>query len=389
MITGAIAAVSTYTVQTVAYLDPVRGHMSATTLRSSRGNRGFMANSVLNSVESGRSRILVIQLQGHLFFGNVSQLNQSINEILKAQQSLIKPFIVIVDFSLVLGIDSSAAQAIVKLKKVMLDTYHIKLCIFVPGSSDGFPCEYKLSSEIDDNHIYMPLETSLLDNVLYSNASIEETAFMMHSLNKRENFKYEGSQICQTLDFALTLSENALVAWHDPNLLDNDIMIDEADDSELSEEDEKNAALFHLGKIFSRIDVSENDVELMFSFFEREVYTKDEMLWKQGSKSDCAKLLVSGKLIAMLENEAGTCETVQVGRMVGELGLVAGINRMNSLFCLSDKCIVYSISKISFEKLANEKPKLARIMDLICIGYLADRVQHVSNRIFETRCLPI
>ena len=43
-------------------------------------------------------------------------------------------------------------------------------------------------------------------------------------------------------------------------------------------------------------------VEKFFSYFTREVYNKGYVLWKQGSKSDSAKLLVSGDLLATLEN---------------------------------------------------------------------------------------
>ncbi len=388
---GAIAAVSTYAVQTVAYLEPVRGKMSAATLKSSQRNRGFEANVILDSVEHGRCRILVIQLQGHLFFGNVSQLNKSFSDILSSSKDdSIQPLIVIVDFSLVLGIDSSAAQAIVKLKKQMIASYTTKLCVFVPGSSNGFPCDYNLTSELNDGGLLDAVDKPFFREIVYTDTSNEETAYLMNTLLNDKNFRYEGSQVCQTLDFALALSESALIAWHDPQVLEN--MRSSASDmarTNLSAEDERVTALFYLGKICSRGEVSDDDLKLLFSYFEREVHKKDDLIWRQGTPSDCAKLLVNGKLIAMLENEAGTYETVQVGRMCGELGLVAGMNRMNSLYCMSDVAILYSISKDSFQQLCETNPNVARIMDLICIDYLADRVQHVSNRIFETRCLPI
>jgi len=159
--------------------------------------------------------------------------------------------------------------------------------------------------------------------------------------------------------------------------------------TDMSEAEEQNAALYYLEQINSRNDVSREEMVNLLSYFDREVYKKGDLLWKQGSHSDCAKLIISGKLIAMLENEAGSSEIVQLGRLVGELGLVAGANRMNSLYCESDSCITYSITRDSFEEMTRSDPKLARFIDLICIDYLLDRVQHVSNRIFETRCLPI
>ena len=68
-----------------------------------------------------------------------------------------------------------------------------------------------------------------------------------------------------------------------------------------------------------------NDARQLFSMFERETRYKDVVLWKQGSESDCVKLLVRGKLISTLENEAGTQEVVDCGNTLGELGLIEGV----------------------------------------------------------------
>jgi SulP family sulfate permease len=57
--------------------------------------------------------------------------------------------------------------------------------------------------------------------------------------------------------------------------------------------------------------------------------------------------------------------------------------------CSSKDAVLYSMNREKFEKLVVQQPKLARYIDLICVKYLTLRVQHVSNRIFETRCLPI
>ena len=123
--------------------------------------------------------------------------------------------------------------------------------------------------------------------------------------------------------------------------------------------------------------------------FEREVYKKDDLIWKQGTAGDCVKLLVLGTLISHLENEAGTSEPISSGNTLGELGLLQDINRMSSVYCLSDDAVVYSMRKKAFEQLCDSDPKAARLLDMVCIRYLSARVQHVSNRIFETRCLPI
>ena len=135
--------------------------------------------------------------------------------------------------------------------------------------------------------------------------------------------------------------------------------------------------------------VSDDDIQSLFSCLKREVYTEGDIIWRQGDHSDSAKLVVRGSLVAHLEREAGTSESVGSGNVIGELGLVYGSARMSTVICSSEECVLYSLSRTKYQELVANDPLIARIMDLICIKYLSGRVQHVSNRIFETRCLPI
>ena len=70
-----------------------------------------------------------------------------------------------------LGIDSSAAQAIIKLRDNLTHQLGTRLIIFVSGSRSGFPCESNLSEQ----------------------------------LNTARNF--EGSSVCDELDQALIYAE--------------------------------------------------------------------------------------------------------------------------------------------------------------------------------------
>lgn len=361
MIAGIIAAVSTYAVQTVTYLNPIRSSMSAVTLRSSQWNRSHEETLILDHPTNGRTRTLVIQLQGHLFFGNLAQLTDNIHHLLETP---FQPWILIMDFSLVLGIDSSAAQGIVKLKTLLTDKFQL-LCIFVSGSSEGFPCQFELSNSLSDIQQLPSEHTSLLLNPAKTK-----------------------SHVCESLDLAILFAEDALIAIQNPTLLRNDIDMFPTCNKSFNLEQEKDVALQYFVKLCPR-EACINDVKFLFSKFQREVFKKNDILWKQGTPSDCAMLILRGKLLAVLENEAGTSETINSGNIIGELGLVHGDARMSTVHCLSDEAIVYTISKSSFQNIAELNPKIARFLDLLVIRYLSYRVQHVSNRIFETRCLPI
>lgn len=66
LIAGVIAALSTYAVQSINYQNPIRQVITASTLRSSAWTRCAMSREILEDDATGRARILVFQLQGHV-----------------------------------------------------------------------------------------------------------------------------------------------------------------------------------------------------------------------------------------------------------------------------------------------------------------------------------
>ena len=114
-------------------------------------------------------------------------------------------------------------------------------------------------------------------------------------------------------------------------------------------------------------------------------------LWKlflQGSASDSAKLVVVGEFTALMEGVDLT-EAIPRGNFIGELGLIDDVERLSGVVCESDVGVVFSLDRPAWELLIEKDPAIARILDDITIRYLSHRVQHVSNRIYETRCLPV
>ena len=420
MLAGTIAAVSTYAVQSITYLNPIRGFMPAATLRSSCRDRPPEASKILDSPTAGRNRILVVQLQGHLFFGNMAQLTQSMHTLLTDEEhedatgtgygksythnvipkfdEWLPPLIVVMDFSLVLSIDSSAAHAIGKLKNSILKKYPCELCVFVTPSHDGFPTAFDLSSELSKSPLdkYGRGISNKLGHPTDSPIN-EDTQLLLKQMMGHEGSrvieKYSGSYVLHSLDEALIFAENAIVARADCSLvaectanLSRHLV---SGLSHLSQADEEREIVRRSLKNLCPVTIENEGFDQLFSLMQREVYSNGDYLWMQDSQSDCAKVLVNGSLIARLENEAGTTEGIRRGNLIGEFGLVNGDRRMSTVQCVSDEAILYNLSRASYEELVRTSPNVARYIDLTCVKYLAHRVQHVSNRIFETRCLPI
>ena len=59
----------------------------------------------------------------------------------------------------------------------------------------------------------------------------------------------------------------------------------------------------------------------LFKYFRSRKISPNEVLWRQDTPSDQAALLVKGKLISVLEDEAGTRELINPGHLIGEFGM--------------------------------------------------------------------
>lgn len=86
LVAGVVAALSTFLAQSIVYQDPIRGAMCGARLQSSAWNRSKEAQLILVDPMKGRQRIYVIQLQGHIFFGNVVKMTEDIKRRLNEKR---------------------------------------------------------------------------------------------------------------------------------------------------------------------------------------------------------------------------------------------------------------------------------------------------------------
>lgn len=357
----------------------------------------------------------ICQLCLQLFFGNVAQLTDTIKEVLKEKhEENDDPFVVIVDFTLVVGMDSSAAHAIAKLKKIIHRFFHVEISVFVTGSDrGGFPCEFALSEAlagtatgttvVDDdenvaNGLYAPAEAFPI--VKSSATPNTKSSFMASKVLK---VRMDG-RVCETLDDALKFAEDFLIARKDPQLhfststascpagnvlLSNDAAL------RMSVHEEKDLARIYWKDLLevpeTGLDASpafvSQSIDLLVSMMTREECKQDDVIWEQGTESACMKILISGELLSIVD-ETGASEPVARGNVMGELGLVHGTNRLTTLVCASPRAVMYNLDRSSWNRIKRDHPQVASLIDRLVIRYLAHRVQHVSNRYFHTT-LPV
>jgi hypothetical protein len=86
-------------------------------------------------------------VQGNIFFGNATLLAAEMEKLLLQPLNEDQVWFVILDFTLVVGIDSSAAETILKIFK-LCRRCNVRLC-YCAGAETGFPCAFPLSENID------------------------------------------------------------------------------------------------------------------------------------------------------------------------------------------------------------------------------------------------
>eukprot|EP00927_Polykrikos_kofoidii_P026502 TRINITY_DN2357_c0_g1_i1.p1 TRINITY_DN2357_c0_g1~~TRINITY_DN2357_c0_g1_i1.p1 ORF type:complete len:867 (-),score=105.52 TRINITY_DN2357_c0_g1_i1:66-2666(-) len=339
---GLVLSAMSFTLQHMQHSEPVRRIMPATTLRSST-TRTESERSVLN-VEL--RRVMVMQLQGTLFFGNATTLLSRCNELLEKDLNITT---IIVDFTLVASLESSAAEAIAKIFQIAQK--HSTTLVYNRGSTEGFPTCAPLSSRLA---------------CLGTNETVSTTS-------------RPPLYISDDLDEALKWVEDIILAEaRAQNRVESQVVHSPSSDVPLP--------LKQLWALCPQ--ESEATVRKLFMLMSAEEVEAGHEIWHQGDIADSCLLLSEGQLVNLLEEEAGTAEDCFPGCLVGEFCLLSKERRMGTLIARKFS-VVYKLHSSVFETIKQTQPQLAYVISFICIKYLGSRCCHIANRIWDTRCLPV
>ncbi|CAI5736034.1 unnamed protein product [Hyaloperonospora brassicae] len=353
---GALLACLTFVMQSARTPTnaPIRGSMSAATLRS----HTWRTTDELDVLDRECRNIHVVQLKGHLFFGNINQLSDYVRELFGKGYSLknskagpllestlhdgarLRPNIcwLVLDFTLVVGLDSSAADRLTKIKYAC-DAHNCKIVFAaVPNAYEKFTVH--LIELFGDNG-------------------------MLH--------------VASDLDSALAWCEDGILEKTMVNKHESPANAGRANEDEL-------AHIRNLRRFMPDQPLSVQ--QRLLEYFRKEELDKDTVVWRQGDTPDRALLLIDGALTAVVEEEAGTTEAVSVGSVVGEMCFLTGEKRKTSLIA-TKHCVVYVLDRKSFAAMLENDCHLAFLFQGISLRYTSYRLQYVGNRIWETKCLPI
>jgi SulP family sulfate permease len=122
-------------------------------------------------------------------------------------------------------------------------------------------------------------------------------------------------------------------------------------------------------------------VATLLEHMQRREVAAGEYIIRQGEEPDQLFFLVSGQLTAQLEKPGRApvrLETMQSGRMVGELGFFLGTRRNASVVadCPSG---VYVLTRTEWSQIKKHNPEVAQTLNSLAIHLLAQRVSHLTR----------
>jgi len=354
---GVFLSALTFVLQTYSYVHPIRHILRATSLRSSK----IRTPQLSRFLEEKMREVLVVQLHGQLFFANATILAKHLESVLEQVVGKVRDGssigdeddaespsghgvphstskgtrIVVLDFTLVLGIDSSAAECIADLAK-LCSKFHVQV-VYVRGSANGFPCQVSLSDRLKQQIIETRSVSANDTNSNNNNSNNNKNSSSSSSSSKFEQTAPPENASTSTSSAALLSS--AAAAAVAGSILNSKIArtkrasslyvaddLDEAmlwceevcligvGESDLIEPEQhaRNEKLLrstpkYLEQLtllcLQQEEQMPDAVGRLIKYFVSASVKSGEVLWRQGGVSDTAVLLVSGTLRSVVEED--------------------------------------------------------------------------------------
>lgn len=264
------------------------------------------------------SRILVLKLQGYLFFGTADSLLKKLRQKIIAEDNG-APRFVLLDFRLVSGLDSSAVMSFIRINQL--------------AAANNF--SVGLAGAPED--ILRQLQTS--------GFPVEENGSVFF-------FK--------DLDRGLEHFENSI------------LMLDDA-----CRESECETLLDRLNRELG----FESEVDEFMQFLEKLEAEAGLVLMRQHDESDDMFFIESGSVTAKLnlgDDKSFRLRTMGPGTVVGEIGFYLGVPRTASVVA-DEQVTYYRLSRIKMKNMESQAPHIAAAFHEFMVRLLAERLADTNK----------
>ncbi|KAF7726256.1 hypothetical protein EC973_008966 [Apophysomyces ossiformis] len=382
ILVGIILACVFFVVQNARRSQAIRATHTGQLLRSTV-RRLYRQQKFLNHVGK---QIQVIKLQGYLFFGTINQVERAIRDMLDERawdQSPIR--FLVLDLQLVQGLDFSAAEAFVRIRRLLRSRQVFMIICNVARQSDQERALVKAGMWVDDYHKDEDTDLKCFE---YLNEALEwcENVLLQSYFARRplQRLPYpvetgNGGQRPDTLPFNGSPRHTML-----SNAVQNSVIDTHTSQIHANMSQPTQLLVQALG------DLTERPCPVEFfhrlgSYFEREPVTRGKTLWREGDPCDYLLLLEHGSLRSLMHvnHDEVTVETILPGTVVGELGLFTSNAKRSRSLVVEQDSVIWKLSADRFMDLIADDPQMANRFVLLTLYFSSERLDIMTRYAFQ------
>ncbi|CAO3593500.1 unnamed protein product [Absidia cylindrospora] len=439
---GIMTACLFFVVQNARRSETIRATFTGQIMRSTV-RRLYRQQVFLNQVAS---QIQVVKLQGYLFFGTINQVERAIRGMLDDAEDAAAAHnggwnehpirFMILDFQLVQGLDFSAAEAFVRIRRLLAARQvFMILCNVGPRSDEekalkkagvwdegdgtsshgghkaGPQGVLKCFEHLDDAlewcenvllksyfmkkpHHPIPTPTAISDNTMHGDNTKSHPGATSVDMQHHSSASPRHRMLTRAVQHLLQESQD-LIKPHanmsQPTLILAQALGDLAAASQHHAED----TLTMPGMEF---------YHGLGQYFERWTYDAGQTIWRQGDACDFLIVLEQGSLRSLMYISGGggsgsgsggsggkqqsvngdvTVETILPGTVVGELGLFASTQRRSRSLVADQSSVLWKLSRARFDQLVKTDPTMATQFVLLTLHFSVERQDNMTKYAFH------
>jgi len=324
------------------------GEMTMSTVRRPSAHRAYLREV--------SQQTTVLHLQGFLFFGTIMRVEETIRALVTEPAWVRAPIrFLVLDFALVLGVDLSAAEAFVRMQR-LLSGLNVVLVICSVGDGKLLRALDSVGLlELPDVEVFLTFNDAMewTENVYlrawFDSGSVETKPVVLPGRQDSVRMDLQGS-----LPHTPRRAQLRDAGWRT---------------MAIGENKNKRGTLASaiepfntLEQAFSPYVADRAMLEQLAPYFERIAVPTGHVLWTQGDPADGLYVVGSGVLRATYRFAAHTPvieESMVPGTLAGELSGLAGLAR-NATVVVERTAVLWRLDGDALRRIETERPELAR-----------------------------
>lgn len=388
ILVGIIMACVFFVVQNARRSEAIRATYTGQYMRSTV-RRLYRQERFLKEVGG---QIQVVKLQGYLFFGTIDQVERAIRAMLDEHEWDKHPIrFLILDLQLVQGLDFSAAEAFVRIRRLLRARQVYMIICNVARGSDEEKALMKAGIWVDHSE---QQDDSDLKWFEYINDAVEwcENVLLTTYFEKKPKHLLTSGTPSTTVPVTnkpYSYSERLASAGSPRhNIITNAIHHVFSETNTPVVHSNTTQPTLILVQAFGEIGNGNVPIEFfhkLSKYFERTTCDKGHTVYREGDPCDHLLVLEQGSLRSLMYvlKEQVTVETILPGTVVGEMGMFIGSPvRSRSLVAEQDS-VYWKLDRDSFDRMCKTDPELANQFILLTLYFSSERLDTMTRYAFH------